>query len=424
MKYLFLIFTILLFKTCFSQINFDDYFENKTLRLDYTHSGNADTAQIFFQKLKQEPFWGGSQTNLIDKFNYGHYRLMVYDKKTSTLIYSIGYASLFQEWQTTLEAKIINKSFYEVLVMPFPKNEINVVIEERNAKNEFKKVFEMSVSPTNYFIEKEQKYNFPTFKVLNNGDAENKVDIVFIPDGYTADEMDKFKTDCEKFSKALFNYEPFKKQKNKFNIWGIEAISQESGPDIPGANIWKNTILNSTFYTFDSERYLTTSDMQTLHDVAALVPYDQIYVLVNTDKYGGGAIYNFYNLSCTDHYLSELVFVHEFGHGFAALADEYWTSETSYTDYYDLTVEPYQANITTLVDFASKWKSMVDNDMPIPTPATTDYKDDIGAYEGGGYVEKGIYRPKQNCYMKALDAKEFCPVCQKAISDMIKFYTE
>jgi hypothetical protein len=164
--------------------------------------------------------------------------------------------------------------------------------------------------------------------------------------------------------------------------------------------------------------------METVHDIASLVPYDQIYVLVNTAKYGGGGIYNFYSLCETDHPSSKEVFVHEFGHGFAALADEYWTSDTSYESFYDLTAEPYQANITTLVNFEAKWKNMLNDTVPVPTPSTKEYKNILGVYEGGGYIEKGIYRPKQNCMMKALEAGEFCPVCQKAIEEMIKFYTE
>lgn len=408
----------------FSQITFDDYFISKTLRLDYQHSGNADTAYVFFQKLKQEPFWGGSQTKLVDEINYGEYRVMVYDSATSTLIYSRGFATLFQEWRTTLEAQTTDKSFSEVVVMPYPKKTVLIKLQERDKKNNFFDIFEMYVNPENYFIEENMVYDFETIEVVNNGDPKNKVDIVFIAEGYTADEMEKFRKDANKFADYLFKYEPYKEYKDKFNIWAVASPSKDSGPDIPGDDVWKNTIVNSTFYTFDSERYLTTSDMSTLHDVAALVPYDQIYVLVNTEKYGGGGIYNFYSLCETDHLYSKEVFIHEFGHGFTALADEYWTSDTSYDNYYDLTVEPYQANITTLVDFDSKWKSMLNDTIPIPTPSTDEYKKTLGVFEGGGYVAKGIYRPKQNCIMKALEANEYCPVCQKAIIEMIKFYTD
>jgi len=424
MKYSLLFFVLFLVNNLFSQIKFDDYFLPKTLRVDYTHAGNSDTSYIFYQKMKQEPFWGGSQTNLIDIFNYGKYRLMVYDTKSSKLIYSRGYASLFEEWQTTEEAKNIDKSFYEVITMPYPKDSVTVKIQERDKSNNFTDVFEITINPANYFIEENQNYDFANYQVINNGDSKNKVDIVFIPDGYTLDEMEKFKTDAKKFAGYLFEYSPFKEHKKDFNIWAIESPSKDSGTDIPGEDIWKNTIVNSTFYTFDSERYLTTSDMETVHDIASLVPYDQIFILVNTPKYGGGGIYNFYNLCESDHKMSKEVFVHEFGHGFAALADEYWTSDTSYDEFYDLSVEPYQANITTLVDFPSKWKDMLDKSVMVPTPSTAENKNKLGVYEGGGYLAKGIYRPRQYCMMKELETEDFCPVCQKAIEDMIKFYTE
>ncbi len=424
MRYIFFLFVLFTVNKAFSQVNFDTYFIPQTLRLDYQHAGNADTSYVFFQKLKQEPFWGGSQTNLVDEINYGEYRVMVYDSITSKLIYSRGFATLFQEWRTTDEAKKIDKSFYEVVVVPYPKKTILIKIQERNKQNNFNDVFEMYVNPENYFIEENQVYDFETFQVLNNGDSKNMVDIAFIAEGYTTEQMDKFRDDAERFAGYLFEYSPFKENKKKFNIWAVKSVSVETGTDIPGANVWKNTAINSTFYTFDSERYLTTSDMKTLHDVAALVPYDQIFVLVNTAKYGGGGIYNFYSLCETDHEMSKEVFVHEFGHGFAALSDEYWTSDTSYDSFYDLSVEPYQANITTLVDFDSKWKDLMNDTTPIPTPSTPKYKNVIGVFEGGGYVAKGIYRPKQNCMMKALEAEEYCPVCQKAIEEMIKFYTE
>ena len=285
-------------------------------------------------------------------------------------------------------------------------------------------MFQTEIKPDNYFIIKEPPYDFKTAKILDNGDPAKNVDIVFIPEGYQRSEMGKFKQDAQHFADALFNYSPFTENKDKFNIHIVEAYSKESGTDIPGENIWKNTIVNSNFYTFGTERYITTMDVKTVRDLAGLVPYDQIYILVNTEKYGGGGIYNFYNLCVTDNSYSELVFVHEFGHGFGGLADEYWTSDVGVQDYYDLSVEPTDPNITTLVDFESKWKDMIDKDTPIPTPDTKEYDNVIGAFEGGGYVEKGIYRPYRDCIMKSLQTNEFCPVCRKALENMIIFYTE
>lgn len=425
-KTTFFLSVIVLANVLFAQekIKFDDYFLPKTLRFDYIHAGNSSSETIYFEKLKEEPHWGGSQTNTINPYNYGEYRYLVYDYQTDKLIFSQTYATLFQEWQATEEAKNTDRSFYETIIMPFPKAKIKLVIQKRDKKNNFENLYETEISPDNYFIIKEQKYKFATSKIIDNGKPEKNVDVVIIAEGYTADEMEKFRKDAQRFADGIFKYSPFNKHKNKFNIHTVEAISDESGTDIPGENIWKNTVLNSHFYTFGTERYITTPDVETLRDVAALVPYDQIYILANTDKYGGGGIFNFYNLCVSDHSAAELVFVHEFGHGFGGLADEYWTSDVAVQEYYDLSVEPADPNITTLVDFESKWKHMVDKKTPIPTPATNKFKNKVGAFEGGGYVEKGIYRPAQNCYMKSLSAKDFCPVCQDALEKMILFYTE
>ncbi len=408
----------------FAQNQFEKYFINSTLRFDYQRSGNADTGIINYAHMKHEPFWGGSKKNLIDKFNYGMYRLMVYDSTTNELIYSRGYKTLFHEWQSTDEAKKVNKSFYEVVVMPFPKKSIRIKLQHRTLQHKFITDFEMVINPKNYFISKEKVTEYPTKKIIDNNIPEKSVDVVILPDGYTQAEMGKFREDAEKYAKKLLQWKPFLKNKKKFNFWIVEAPSLESGTDIPGDNIWKNTVLNSSFYTFDSERYLMTEDIKTVRDIASCVPYDQIYILVNTNKYGGGGVYNYYSLSSANNLLSEFVFAHEFGHGFASLADEYYTADVAYEGYYDLSVEPYLPNITTLVDFDSKWKDMLKKNTPIPTPTTEEYRNKVGVFEGGGYLAKGIYRPAYNCTMKSAVIDGFCPVCQRAIQAMIDFYTK
>jgi len=420
-----LVLLILLFiSITYSQINFDDYFEDKTLRLDYFHSGDKENDFYSFDELIEEPFWGGSKVNLIDKFNYGKYKFEVYDAAINQLIYSKGYSTIFNEWQTTEEAKNTTRTFNETVVFPFPKNPVLVKFYASNRKNEWIKKFEYEVNPENYFIKPERISEYKKFEVLNSGDPSEKVDIVIIPEGYTEDEIGSFKEDCERFAGYLFNSSPFKENKDKFNIWGIEAPSIESGTDIPKEDIWKKTLINSTFYTFDLERYLMTYDNKILRNIASNAPYDQIYILVNSDKYGGGAIYNHYSVCVNDNKYSEFVFVHEFGHGFASLADEYFTSDVAYEDFYPLDVEPTDPNLTTLVDFDSKWKDLVEEETPIPTPDTDDYKNKVGAFEGGGYMEKGIYRPAHDCIMKSIKVDGFCPVCKRAIQQMIDFYSE
>jgi len=407
-----------------AQTEFEKYFISKTLRFDYTQAGNADTSYFYFQQLKQEPFWGGSQTNLIDTFYVGKCRVMVYNFADNKLIYSRGYCTLFNEWQTIDEAKTINRSFYESVVVPFPKNKIRVVLEKRDRLNVFHQVFETIIEPADYFIDKEAPPAYKTQKIHDSGNSANNLDIVFIPDGYTVSEMQKFSNDVQKFSRQLIAAAPFNKHTDKINIWTIEAPSQESGPDIPGDSIYHKTVVGTTFYTFDSDRYLTSYDYKSVRDVAACVPYDQIVIIVNSPIYGGGGIYNFYSVFTSDNLMSAFVLTHEFGHGFASLGDEYYDSSTSYNNFYEQSVEPYQANLTTLVDFDKKWKAMLDKNTPIPTPDEKKYNNTIGVFEGGGYSAKGIFRPYINCIMKSGSAKEFCPVCQKAITDMLRFYTE
>jgi len=419
-----ILFLIISVTVAYSQIQFEDYFENKTLRLDYYHTGDSVNHYYSFDELIEEPYWGGSKVNLIDQFNYGRYKFEVYDEASHTLIYSRGYSTLFNEWQTTEEAKHTVKTFSETVVFPYPKDPVIVKFYAANRKNEWIKKFEYEIDPENYFIKQERVAEFENFEVLKSGDPAVKVDIVIIPEGYTESEMEKFKTDCQRFSGYLFNSSPFKENKDKFNIWGIEAPSEESGTDIPKDDVWKKTIVNSSFYTFDTERYLMTADNKTLRNLAANAPYDQIYILVNSDKYGGGAIYNHYSLCVSDNEHAEFIFVHEFGHGFVSLADEYYTSDVAYQNFYPLDVEPTDPNLTTLVNFDSKWKDLVVEGTPIPTPDIEEYSAKVGAFEGGGYMEKGIYRPCEDCTMKSIKIDNFCPVCKRAIQQMIDLYSE
>lgn len=405
-------------------VKFDDYFLNKTMRFDYYHVGDFNSHEIAFDEIIEEPFYGGSKKNLINPFDFGNYKFEIYDYKTNKLIYSRGYSTLFAEWLTTPEAKKVKRAFHETLTFPFPKDSIKLIIYERDSKNEFKKVFEYLIDPNNPFIKKDDLKRYNALKFLDNGDPSVKVDIVVLPEGYTKDEMEKFKKDLEKFTNFLFNFSPYKENKSKFNIWAIEAPSDKSGTDIPRQNIWKNTILNSTFFTFDTERYLMTEDYKTVRNVAANAPYDLIYIMVNTSKYGGGAIYNYYSVCPSDNDQMEYIIVHEFGHGFAGLGDEYYTSAVSYEEFYKSDIEPWEANLTTLVNFDKKWKNLIDKNTPIPTPATDEFKDKVGVFEGGGYVPKGVYRPMFDCTMKSRSVNNFCVVCKETIQKMIDFYTQ
>ena len=419
-----LFFTVLMLITISTVAQFDSFFEDKTLRMDYTHSGDYNSEAFFFDELIEEPFWGGSKVNLVDIFEYGKYYVKVFNKSNDSLLYSRGYSSLFGEWQTTDEAKNLKKSLSETIVFPYPKQIVDVSIFSRNWNGIFEEKFRITVNPNDYFIKKDNRLVYPSFDVHNSGDPAKCVDIVILPEGYSKEEIGLFIDDCKKFAEGLFEFSPYNKNRNKFNIRGILAPSLNSGNDIPANNVWKNTILNTSFYTFDSERYCMTTDNKSVRDLAANAPYDQIYILVNTKKYGGGAIYNYYNVSVNSNSQAAKIFIHELGHGFAGLADEYYTSSTSYNDFYNLEVEPHEPNITTLVDFGSKWEDMVKKRTPIPTPETEKYKNKVGVFEGGGYVAKGVYRPMEDCLMNSFDGNKFCPVCERAIQCMIDFYCE
>ena len=414
---------VLLLQANSSWAQFDKYFHNKTLRMDYAHSGDNKHEEFYFEELLEEPYWGGSKHNLIDTTFYGNYYLNVYDAASNELIYSRGYCTLFGEWQTTDEATVTRRSCSETVVMPFPKNNARIEICSRNKKGKFEKKFEYTVDVNSYFIKKDRRMQYPTFDVHYTGDPARRVDIVLLPEGYTADEMEQFKADCKLFAEGLFSLSPYKETSNLFNIRAVLAPSEQSGVDIPKENIWKNTILNSSFYTFDSERYVMTYDNKSLRDLSANVPYDFVYIIVNTQKYGGGAIYNHYGISISGNLHPAKVYVHEFGHLFLGLADEYVEIGSSYNDMYPTNVEPWEANITTLVNFDKKWKDMLDKATPIPTPVDPKNIKKLGVYEGGGYVAKGVYRPRPDCLMNTLSGNDFCLVCTRAIKKQIDFYT-
>lgn len=407
-----------------AQPKFNHYFKDKTFRFDFTLGGNYTEAVVYPQQMKQEPFWGGSKTNLIDTFNYGSYRFRVFDLKTDKLIYSKGFSTLFQEWQTTANAKTSKKTFYQAALFPFPKNDVRLEIDARQWDGTFKTIFTTNINPKDYFILREATPEFEKKDILKNGDPAKKVDIVILAEGYTPGEMEDFYDDAAKISGYIFDTEPFKSEKSNFNVRAVFAPSQDSGTDVPGEDIYKNTYFNTSYYTFDLPRYLTTADMKTVYDAAASVPYDQIYVLVNTERYGGGGFYNLVTVCTADNVFTPEIIVHEFGHGFGGLGDEYYNSAVAYEDFYNLEVEPWEPNITTLVDFNKKWKNMVNKDTPVPTPRKDKYRNTVGVYEGGGYTSEGIYSPYIDCRMNTNRAEGFCPVCQEAIRKVIRFYSE
>lgn len=415
---------ILLLITYTSIVNaqFDNFFTEGVLRMDYIHTGNDKSETFTFKSFKKEPYWGGSKINLIDKFNYGKYLVEVYDSRSDQMIYSRGYGSLFNEWSQTEEAKSKTKDFEETVTFPFPKSKVTIKLYSRDKNLKFTQQYTIEFDPQN------TKYSMfdpdlATIRaILFNGNSDKKVDIVVLSEGYSKDEYARFFEDCAMLVDRMFFFEPFKSLKENFNVHAVWTPSQGRGSDDPNAKKEVNTAFNTSFNTLNSDRYCMTESYFKVRDYAAVAPYDQIYILVNTDKYGGGAIYNYYSLSVAGNLKSPKVFIHEFGHGLAGLADEY-AYEDSFENMYPNDVEPWEPNITTLVDFSHKWKKMVNEATQVPTPDIEENKNVIGAFEGAGYLKKGVYRPMHDCMMRSFEGDVFCPVCTKAIIEMVEFYS-
>ena len=403
--------------------NFEQYFmEEGSLRMDVFQCGNADTSHYVFERFIIEPHFGGSKVNLIVPFNFGTNWVKVIDAQTNTLIYSRGYNTLFQEWKTTDEARVMERCYEESVSVPLPRNEAYVILEIRNFDGEFEEVFSKLYEPNEIFNTTEQRYVFPVHDLLVNGTPESKVDIVILPEGYTASEMSRFQQDCQALVDVFAQQEPFASHIDDFNFRAVLAPSEESGVDVPASHTWKRTILNAHFDTFYIDRYCTTRSYFSVKDVAANAPYDQIYILVNSSQYGGGGFYNFYSMSTAGNMSSASVIIHEFGHAFAGLADEYEEPDNPLALLYNLNVEPWEPNITSLVDFDSKWADLVAPETPIPTPESNQYYNMVGAFEGGGYLEQGMYRPQQHCMMR--DYAPFCAVCNRTIEAMIEAHSD
>lgn len=410
-------------RTSIAQEDFSSWFENKALRIDYYLAGNNSSQYIYLKGLSEEPHWSGSHAQTTSNLNLGSYKIEVRDNETQTLLYTYGFCTLFQEWQSIEEAKTQSKAFEQVTRIPYPKKTVTVTFYHREKQTgKFETLYSFSINPNDISIAKKQWPEFKTSRIVNNGDPNENLDITFIAEGYTSTEMAKFQNDVKRMANYLLNQEPFTNYSKDINIWAVESISENSGPTNPRTNQWNRTAVGSTFNTFGIDRYLTTSNTFKIMDVAANAPSDVVYVLINTKSYGGGGIYNHFNVATSDHPLSEVVFIHELGHGLAGLGDEYYTSDVAYQDFYNLSIEPWEPNITTLVNFKSKWANMVAPRTPIPTPATKENNETVGVYEGGGYMSKGIYRPYIDCRMKSNEAKGFCPVCQRAISLVIESY--
>lgn len=406
--------------------DFAKYFVDQTLRIDYIFAGNTQQQMIAVDELNVIPRWYGKKQRLSELPMEGNGQITVRDHKSGHVIYRNSFSTLFQEWLTTPEAQTQAKSFENIFLVPMPKDTIDVTIDLRNNRRDITTSLTHQVVPGDILIRHQGEHPTPYTILQAAADTTHCIHIAYLAEGYRDEEMDQFIKDAQTATEALFAHEPFKSERNKFNIIAVKSPSEHSGTSEPSKGIWKQTALSSHFDTFYSDRYLTTLHLKDVHNWLAGTPYEHIIILVNTEKYGGGGILNSYNLSMTHNEWFKPVVVHEFGHSFAGLADEY-AYEDEALPMYPHDVEPWEANITTLTQFKGKWENLIKAGTPIPTPTSRKAKDimtKIGVYEGAGYSLKGVYRGTQDCRMRTNQNPEFCPVCQQAIRRVIDFYTE
>lgn len=440
-----------------------------TMRVDYYHSGNAEQELFSLDRIVIEPLeWPGNPNRLIDDTNLGKYYFEVIDRETNRVIYSRGFASIYGEWETTGEARQINRTFHESLRFPAPDSPVQVVLKKRDHWNAFREVFSVIIDPEDIFIDRSKPVPpGPVLELENNGDPAEKVDLLILGDGYTAAELDKFENDARRLLDTLFATSPFKERRADFNVWGICPPAAESGISRPSSGIYRDSPVGATYDAFGSERYVLTFDNRALREISSFAPYEFIEILVNSRTYGGGGIFGLYSTVSADNDQAPYVFIHELGHHLAGLADEYYTSSVAYLPAADR-VEPWEPNVTVLHDPDNlKWKELVEEGTPLPTPwqkeqyeaqseeytrrrneiraqqlpeeemealfrtlrdweiklfSAEKYGDKVGAFEGAMYESRGYYRPAVNCIMFTR-SPDFCPVCRKAIERIIDLYT-
>ncbi len=386
--------------------------QDATLRLNYIFSGKyGERSVISLANVERIEGWYGRRVNLKTVPVQGEGQLTMTDKATGDTLYRISFSTLFQEWLGTDEAKSIHKAFENVFLVPMPANAVNINVKLFNSRNLVDTEFSHVIDPGDILIRQVKPSELPKCKkLLDNGDSDEKIDVAIVAEGYTKKEIGKFYKDAGIAVSNLLAHEPFKSMQDRFNIIAVATVSEDSGVSVPRENLWKNTALNSNFDTFYSDRYLTTLSQFKMHDALVGLPYETIIILANSDVYGGGGIYGLYTIASTGHGKFGPVVVHEFGHSFAGLTDEYAYDGTPGADQ-TFDVEPWQKNVTTKVDFASKWKDLYEQGV-------------VGLVEGAAYQPKGYWRPCEDCRMRTNESPEFCPVCRRAIEETILYLTE
>ncbi len=408
--------------------------QDKTLRLDYMFSGSGKATEISLDRMCSFDGWAGRRVNLDRVPVRGNGQIRMTDAATGEVLYRNSFSTLFQEWQTSEEAFRVRKSFENTFFLPMPSVKAMVRVELYDFYGNVAASLNHVVDPSDIHIRPLNPVPAPHRYLLKSGSPEEKIDVAIVAEGYTAEEMDSFYEHAQVALEAILAHAPFGEYKNRFNFVAVALESKDSGVSVPRQGLWKDTAVGSNYDTFYMDRYLTTSNVKMMHDKLCGIPYEHLVILANTDTYGGGGIFNSYTLTTARHKDFKPVVVHEFGHSFAGLGDEYFYDD-QFVEYYYPESEPWEQNITTLFDFESKWNDMLPKVVQIPTdvPEENIWKkiEDgaspesiIGVYEGAGYQSKGVYRPYPDCRMKTNAAPSFCPVCRRAIARIIEFYTE
>jgi hypothetical protein len=349
------------------------------------------------------------------------------DDKTGQLVYRHGFSTLFREWTTTDEAQTLMRAFEETLEIPFPRMPVRLSVFERGKTGEMTEIFEMCIDPSDYQIGRSPvvPIGAEVIELLVSGDPAVKVDLVILGDGYASSERAKFGGDCAHFMETFFGVEPFRSRRDRFNVHAVFVPSGESGIDEPRKGIYRDTAFGMMFDMFELPRYCMSRAVWAMHDAASAVAHDAILLMANSSRYGGGAIYNHYTVFVSDNEYDDYLPVHEFGHGFGGLGDEYYSSAVAYNEFYPVGVEPWEPNITALLEGDDlKWKRFVEDGTPIPTREDDlDHGGRIGAFEGAGYAAKGLFRPARDCKMFSKGNRAFCKVCEQGLIDVIDYYS-
>jgi len=424
--------------------NFARSFLDRTLRIDYYHTGDRETDIITLDRLYREGIWAGPVQGLVEDFNNGQYYARVFDFESGEELFSKGFNSYFYEYRTTNPAiNGVKQVYHETLRIPFPRHKIRLVLESRDRKLNLVPVWTLEIDPDkDYFDSAPAAGTVHITNLLRGGHPHNQVDLVLLAEGYRPEDSRKLERDFSRARDVLFSHEPYRSQKKHFNLYGVFPHSRDSGCDEPRKNVYRATAVETSFNALNLPRYLLVENNRRLQNVLSRVPCDAVMIMVNHDRYGGGGIYNQYCVFTADSKAAGYLMLHEFGHSFAGLGDEYYSSQVSYNDFVPPGVEPVEPNVTALLSPEKiKWKDLISPGTPIPTPWDKEIFDKlsgrekaahlqkkmfqgvIGAFEGAMYASEGMYRPAIDCIMFSRNTLDYCPVCRSAVERMIRHYT-